>query len=69
MAAHEPVAAYRGGRVRRDFSRAELGEPIDRSREEPQNHDRAGDDTAQIWGHGASSLYLAQHYAQEIDPA
>lgn len=69
LAAHEPVAAFRGSRVRRELSRAELGDSIDQSREDRQFQGRAADETTKLGGRGASSLYLAQYYAQEIDPS
>ena len=67
--AHEPVAAYSGSRVRRDLTRAELGQPVEHSVDERENQSRGYEDTTDILGRGASSLFLAQHYAQEVDPA
>ena len=69
IGAPEPVAAYGNNRLRRDPLRSELGDPVDRSAEEPKADARRFPETADIFGRGASSLFFAQRYAQEEDPA
>ncbi len=69
IGAPEPVAAYGNNRLRRDPLRSELGDPVDRSGEETKAGARRFPETADILGHGASSLFFAQRYAQEEDPA
>lgn len=68
IGAHDPVTSY-SARVRRDFSRSELGEPVDRSDEEAKGRRPRFAETPDILGHGATSLFTAQRYAQEEDPA
>jgi hypothetical protein len=69
MAAHEPVAAYSGSRVRRDLTHAELGDRVDRSGDEPKTQDRSYEDTTDVLGRGAANLFMAQYYAQEVAPS
>ncbi|NKB47847.1 MAG: hypothetical protein GKS02_00635 [Alphaproteobacteria bacterium] len=51
------------------MSRSELGEPVDRSDEEPKGSARHFAETPDILGQGATSLFFAQLYAQEEDPS
>jgi len=69
FAAHEPVAAYSSGRLRHDPSRADLGEPADRSPEQTQAEAQHYFESADLLGRSASSLFFVQRYAQEDDPA
>jgi hypothetical protein len=55
--------------VRRDLSRSELGEPVDRSDEESKGGSPRFAKTSDLLGQGATSLFFAQRYAQEEDPA
>ena len=66
---HQPVAAYSSNRLRRDPLRSELGEPVDQANEEGKSEARYFSETRDIWGRGATSLFFAQQYAQEEDPA
>ena len=65
----EPVAAYGGGRLRRDPLRSELGAPVDRPTEEPRAQTRYYGDSPDALGRAATNLFFVQMFAQEEDPS
>jgi len=66
--AQEPVGAYKHNRLRRDPLRSELGEPTERSGEEPRVEARYQREAAELLGYGATSLFFTQRFAQEEVP-
>lgn len=67
--AHEPVDAYRNSRLRRDLSRSETGEPVERRDDEAAPKARPYRETSEIFEPGTTNLFFAQRFAQEENPA
>lgn len=68
MGAQEPVDAYGGNRLRRDLSRSEISEPVDRRPENAAVPHPLGGPAADTVEYGAGSLFFAQQFAQEDVP-
>ncbi len=65
----EPVAAYSGGRLRRDPLRSEVGEPLDRPTEEPRSKTQYYRDAPELFSGAATNLFFVQQFAQEEFPS
>ncbi len=68
-AEHDPAAAYTHGRLRRDALRPELGEPVERTAEDPRAPVRTPIDARELLGRATTGLFFVQRFAQEEIPA